>query len=212
MKGLRTSVFVLGALLPVLLIGGCAALVTKFDQLPQHRQMVPMLSGPVCRVAVLPFENGSDYPLADAIFAKVFAAQLTAAGNYLVVQEGDIIKLYQQLRILPGVMPTEEQLQIIAGRLEADLLVTGTIIEMRENPAPHATVNPVVAVDLLLRNGSNSEPLWGVYHRRQGSDYRTAMHFGTFHTVTGLCHQMAVEIINLWYQKGLPRCDVSLRS
>lgn len=209
---LRKSPSILIALLLMLLISGCAALVTKFDQLPQHRQMVPMLSGSVCRVAVLPFENGSDYPLADAIFAKVFAAQLTAAGNYLVVQEGDILKLYQQLRILPGVMPTEEQLLIIAGRLEADLLVTGTIIEMCENPAPHATVNPVVAVDLLLRNGKNSEPLWGAYHRRQGSDYRTAMHFGTFHTITGLCHQMAVEIINLWYKKGLPRCDVSLRS
>jgi hypothetical protein len=211
-KGLRASISILSALLLVWLIGGCAAWVTRFDQFPQHRQMVPMPSGPICRVAVLPFENDSDYPLGDAIFAKVLTAQLNSAGNYLIIQEGDILKVYQQLRILPGKVPTAEQLQIIAGRLDAQLLVTGTVIEMREDRAQHATVNPLVAVDILLRDGASSEPLWGTYHRRQGSDYRTAMHFGMFHTVTGLSHQVTTEIINLWYEKGLPRCDVSPRS
>ena len=201
-------------LLPLLLLllSGCAAVVTKFDQMPQHRQMAPLPSGSVCRVAILPLQNGSDFPLADAIFSKVLTAQFTAASNALVVPEGDILKVYQQLRILPGAAPTPEQLLLVASRLEAQLLVTGTIIEMRENPGLNRSINPVLAVDLLLRDGQSTEPLWGVYHRRQGSDYRTAMHFGTIHTVTGLSHQVAVEIINHWFKKGFPRCDVSPRS
>lgn len=199
-------------LLLALSIGGCSARLPAGQQLPLHRQMMAMPAGPVCRVAVLPFLNDSDYPLADAIFAKVFAAQLNSAGNYLFAQEGDVLKIYQQLRILPGEAPTPEQLQLVASRLDSQLLITGTVIEMRENPGLGGGINPVLAVDVLLRDGKSSEPLWGAYHRRQGVDYRTAMHFGTIQTVTGLSRQVAEEIINLWFKKGLPRCDVLPRS
>jgi len=195
-----------------LLIGGCGMALPGRQQLPQHRQMASLPAGSICRVAVLPFLNDSDYPLADAIFAKVFAAQLNVSGNYLFAQEGDILKIYQQLRLLPGEAPTPEQLQLIASRLDAQLLITGTVIEMRENPGLGASVNPVLAVDVLLLDGQSSEPLWGAYHRRQGTDYRTTMHFGTIQTVTGLSRQIAEEIINLWFKKGLPRCDVLPRS
>lgn len=200
-----------GCLLLALIFAGCVARLPVGQQFPLHRQMQPLPSGTICRVAVLPFVNDSDYPLADAIFNKVFAAQLHSAGNYLMVQEGDILKVYQQLRILPGQLPTPEQLQIIAGRLDSQILVTGTVIEMRENPGQHGSVNPALAVDVMLRDGKAGEPLWGIYHRRQGTDYRTAMHFGAKHTVTGLSQQVAVEIINLWFKKGLSRCDVSPR-
>lgn len=199
-------------ILLVLFAAGCAARLPGGQQLPLPRQMQPLPAGSICRVAVLPFVNDSDYPLADAIFGKVFAAQMRLAGNYQLVQEGDILKIYQQLRILPGDAPTPEQLQVVASRLDAQLLVGGKIIEMRENPGQHFSVNPVLAVDVQLHDGQSSEALWGIYHRRQGSDYRTAMHFGAKHTVTGLSQQVAVEIINLWLKKGLPRCDVSPRS
>lgn len=212
MKDLRTSISVLVALLLTLAVGGCAAVVGRFDEFPQHRQMAPMPDGPLCRVAVLPFLNDSDYPLAEVLVAKVFAAQFTAMGNALVVQEGDVLKLYQQLRLMPGQEPTPEQLQIIASRLEAQLLITGTVVEMRENPGQQESVNPLVAIDVQLRDGQHGEPVWGVYHRRLGADYRAVMHFGTIQTVTGLSRQMAEEIITLWFDKGLPRCDVSPRS
>jgi hypothetical protein len=171
-----------------------------------------MPSGPVCRVAVLPFQNDSGYPLADAIFSKVFAAQFQSAGNHLLIQEGDILKVYQQLRLLPGQTPTREQLQIVASRVNAQLLITGTVMEMRENRGEYGSVDPVLAVDVQIRDGGSSDALWTAYHRRQGTEYRKAMHFGTIHTVSGLSQQVALEIINLWLKKGLPSCDVSPRS
>lgn len=204
--------FALKKLLLLLLLfclGGCTGLLQRTDSLPMHRQMAPLPAGTICRVAVLPFLNDSDYPLAEVIFAKVLASQLIALGNYQFVPEGDVLKIYQQLRIMPNQVPTPEELEIIASRLEAQLLVTGKVIEMRENPGQQRSVNPLLAVDVMLRDGKSSEPLWGGYHRRQGTDYRTAMHFGTIQTVTGLSRQAAEEIIHLWFKKGLTQCNVS---
>jgi hypothetical protein len=178
------------------------------SQMPLHRQMTPLPPGPVCRVAVLPFLNDSDFPLADTIVNKVFTTQLQKLTNFLISQEGDVHKTYQQLRILPGKAPTLEQLQIIADRVDAQLLITGIIIEMRANPGEHQTVNPLIVMEIQLRDGRSGETLWTAFHRRQGTDYKKTMHFGTIHTVTGLSRQMAVEIINLWLEKGLAQCDV----
>ena len=166
-----------------------------------------MPSGRICRVAVLPFLNDSDFLFADAIVSKVFSAQLQEMGDYLIVQDGDILKIYQQLHILPGVAPTLEQLQIIADRAHAQLLISGVVLEMRENRGEHGTVNPLLIEEIQIRDGRNGETLWTVFHRRQGTDYKKTMHFGTLHTVTGLSRQMTEEIINLWFKKGLTQCN-----
>jgi hypothetical protein len=196
----------------VLLGGGCSTLLPQRNQLPLHRQSAPLPSESACRVAVLPFLNDSDFPLGDAIFNKVFTAQFQESGDHLVIQEGDILKVYQQLHILPGEAPALEQLQIIADRVNAQLLITGIVLEMRETPGEHGTVNPMLIVEIEIRDGRSGEALWTTFHRRQGTDYKKVMHFGTLYTVAGLSRQMAEEIINLWIEKGLPQCNVSSRS
>jgi hypothetical protein len=210
----------------VLLGAGCGKLLPQTEelpldlnlpglrqvQLPIHRQMAPLPKGPICRVAVLPFVNDTDYPLADVVMAKVFAAELLAAGNYQLIQEGDILKVYQQLRILPGETLAPEDLQVVAARIGAQLLITGIVMEMRENRTGRSGIDPVVGVDVQIRASQSGEALWTTYHRRQGSDYRKTMHFGVLHTVTGLSRQVAEEIINLWSEKGMAQCNVSPRS
>jgi polysaccharide biosynthesis protein PelC len=160
---------------------------------------------------VLPFVNETDYPLANSIAYKVFLAEFSTLGNYLVAQEGDVLKVYQQLRLLPGETPAPEQLGVLGSRLGVQLLITGRVLEMRENPGEHASVNPVLAVSVRLHEGPTGEGLWSTYHRREGTEYRKAMHFGKIHTVTGLSRQVAREIIQLWIQRGLTPCDVSPR-
>ncbi len=181
------------------------------EQLPYHREMAPFRSGQACRVAVLPFANDSDYPLGDVMVKKIVMAELQEAGDYQVLQEGDVAKTFQQLRIYPGRMPSLEQMRIIADRLNAEILITGIILEMREDPWQYATINPKVVMELQIRDGRNGETLWTAYHRRQGTDYTKTMHFGTIHSLAGLSRQMVQEIINLWYEKGLPQCTVFSR-
>jgi polysaccharide biosynthesis protein PelC len=179
--------------------------------LPYSQQMTSLPPGPICQVAVLPFQSESDFPQAGAISHKVFTAQLRSAGNYLVVQEGDVLKIYQQLRLLPWQPPTPEQLQLLASRLGVQLLISGKVLEMREDPGNQAAVNPVLALEVDIFDGRNGGSLWRTYHRREGTEYRKAMHFGTIHTVTGLSQQVSREIINLWFKEGLTKCDVSPR-
>lgn len=187
------------------LAGGCAG------GRPTHHQRKPLPPGPICRVAVLPFVSEADYPVAHGVAHKVFQAELNALGTYLIAQEGDVLRTYQQLRIFPGQEPSPEELGVLGSRLGAQILVTGKVLEMRENPGERSGVTPVVALRVHLHDGPTGEPLWTTYHRRQGTDYRSAMHFGKIHTVTGLTQQMAQEIIELWLGQGLTRCDVSPR-
>jgi len=195
-----------------LICAGCGLHLPWHENFPLLRKMAPMPPGPVCRVAVLPFVSDSDFPLADAVVNKVFATQLQSSGNFIVIQDGDVLKAYQQLHILPGKPPTLEQLQIIADRIGAQYLITGIILEMREDRGQNNTVDPVLALEIQLCDGESGQTLWTVFHRRQGTYYTKAMHFGTIDTVTGLSRQMAVEIINLWFEKGLAQCDVPSRS
>ena len=213
----KPSSYLLLALL-ALLASGCAALpkaselLPGGDRFPIHRQAAPLPPGPLCRVAVLPFLSDSEFPLADAIVSKVFKAEFQNSGGHLVAQDGDILKVYQQLHLLPGETPTLEQMQIVADRVNAQLMITGIVLEMREAPGEHGTVNPKIVIEIQIRDGRSGEILWTALHRRQGNDYKKIMHFGTLHTVAGLSRQMAEEIINLWYKKGLTQCNESPRS
>jgi len=183
------------------MLSGCA------ETVPLHREIKPLPQGPLCRVAVLPFLNDSGFPLADVLLQKVFAAQLLRSGDHLVIQEGEVVKAYQQLQLFPGVSPGLDQLKVIADRVNAQFLLTGIVLEMREDRSDHQTVNPLIILEVQLRDAKNGEILWTTFHRRKGTDYKKTMHFGTIHTVTGLSRQMAVEIINLFYEKGLQQCN-----
>lgn len=206
---MRQLCFLLKGLLfagAVLLVGGCTGFLPS--RMPLHQQVSPLPPGPVCRVAILPFLNDSDYPYGNEIVQKVFATRFQGAGDHRVIQDGDVLKIYHQLRIIPGEPPTPEQLRIIGDRVDAQLMITGIILEMREDPGAHRTANPMIIMEVQILDGESGETLWTTFHRRRGTDYKKAMHFGTLHTVTGLSQQMAGEIINLWYERGLSQCTV----
>jgi len=204
LKSLQSKGWWLAISLLLFFLAGCGFRET----LPYHRVMAPFPTGQVCRVAVLPFANDSDFPLGDVMVKKIVMAELQDTGGYQVLQEGDIANTYQQLRLYPGRMPSLEQMQIIADRLDAEVLVTGIILEMREDPWRNATINPKIVMEIQIRDGRNGETLWTAYHNRQGADYTKTMHFGTIHSLAGLSRQMVQEIITLWYEKGLPQCTV----
>lgn len=202
---MTTRVRALFIVLLALYSSGCSAL--SYDDQPILGVMAPLPDELVCRVAVLPFINDSKYPQGDIIATKIFSAQFQNVEGSLEIQEGDILKVYRQLHIFPGVAPNLDQLQIIADRVNAQLLITGIVIEMREDRGLDGTVGPLVILEVQIHDGRTGEPLSKTYHRRRGSDYTKVMHFGTIHSVSGLTRQIALEIINLWFKKGLMQCN-----
>lgn len=193
--------FLMGGLL--FLISGCSmkpGTLQRLNTIPAKR---------ICSVAVLPFVSEVDYPLAATIAYKEFSTELNDLSDYRIIQEGDVRKLYQQIRIWPGRSPTQEEFQILARRLDAQILFIGHITQMRENPGFGGKINPVVAMRIDVLDGNTAEILWSIYLRRQGMDYQKIMHFGINSSVAGLCQQISKEIIHQLFQKGLNQCNVT---
>lgn len=172
--------------------------VLKQGQLPD--------GGKICRVALLPFVNQSGYKQGEDIFGRVFASELTNSGNYQVAQEGDVRKFYQQMQLLPTRSPNVEQLRALADRLGAQVIISGTIVEMRDKGESGSVLDPSVAVIVRIIEGVSGRTLWATYNRREGIQYRKIMHFGLVNSVTLLTKHVSAEIVEAWQKEGFLKC------
>ena len=198
-KNLFCFVFAIIAIFPLCFVSGCGS------KQPVLHKMAPLLLDEYCKIAVLPFVNETNFSNGDIILQKVFVAELIKNGEYLVSQEGDIRKLFQQIKIFPGHSPDYEQLRIIADRLNVQLIITGQINEMNENELGRG-VNPSIGVLLHIYDANTGSCLWSTYHRRDGEQYRKILHFGKINSITSLAQAMSQEVINKWFAEGLKKC------
>lgn len=162
--------------------------------------------GKICRVAVLPFVNQTEYKQADDIFSRVFVSELTNAGNYQVAQEGDVRKFYQQMRVLPNQMLGVEQLRALADMLGVQIIIAGTVVEMQGKNDFGQRLDPSIAVVLRIIEGASGRTLWATYNRREGVQYRQIMHFGLVNSVTSLAKHVSAEIVEAWHKEGFLKC------
>ena len=190
-------------LLFVVLIGGCAGV-----GLPHVRQMAPLPEDSLCKIAVLPFINETEFVDGDIIPYRVFMSELNRSGNFYLAQEGDVRNLYREMSIFPGQRPQFDQIRVLSNRLNVDLLISGRIIEMAEDRTGREKP-PVLGMNLSIINGKTGAVLWTTYHRREGEEYRKIMHFGLVNTITSLSQKMSREIIDSWFKKGLKVCNKS---
>ena len=159
----------------------------------------------VCRLAVLPFVNETDFELGGLIFYRIFMSELVSSGNYVVSQEGDIRKIYGQLKISHKEAPTFEQVRILADRLNVQLLITGKVVDMAETVIEQES-RPSLSVDLQIIQADPARILWTTHHRSEGERYRKVMHYGMENTITGLAKRVSSEIMELWFSEGFNRC------
>lgn len=182
------------------LLSGCGG------RTPMLQELAPLPPDAGCRVAVLPLINRGDYPGGNELLYKVFTSELAASGQFHLVNEADILKVYQQLTIFPTRMADENQMQVIASRLGATLFIGGDILRMVERPAGHE-VHTELSLVIRLYDGKTGGLLWETYHKRRGRDYKSVLHFGQINTVAGLSKQMVREIIELWMKNGMAACS-----
>ena len=173
--------------------------IMKMAELPNQ--------GKICRIAVLPFSNQTGYPLADTIFYRVFVAELLENGHYLISQEGDVRKIYRQMRVIVGQSPDIEQVRALAGRLGAQLIISGSVLEMRDKTKYGRKLDPTMGVIIRIMDGESGRTLWTTFVRREGKEYRKILHFGVIHTVSALAARVSDEIIAAWFKEGLQKCS-----
>ncbi len=187
------------AVAALVLLNGCAGSRPHLQEfkIEQHVQ--------VCSVGVLPLINRSGYGQGDTIIYRVILAELVNHRSWRLALEGDVRRIYRELRLRPWIQPSPEQMQIIASRLGVDVLVGGEILEMKEQ-VEGDRVNPLLKLQLQVYNGKDGTLLWSTYHGREGSDYRKLMHFGLSNTVSQLGKKMMKEILRLWEEEELLAC------
>lgn len=159
----------------------------------------------ICRVAVLPFVNQTQYRNGDIIAYRIFTSELVNFDRFNLVQEGDVRKVYQQMQIFPGESPTYEQVRVIGERLEAEILIEGRIIEMTHGNRADEPF-PVLGMSLIVYDAKKGVTLWTTYHRKKGDQYRKVMHFGLVNTIYALVQRMSREILNSWSEVGFKQC------
>lgn len=159
-----------------------------------------------CNIGILPIINRTDFNQGDKILYRVLLSQFVQQQTGRLALEGDITDLYRELHINPWTQPTVEQMQIIASRLDVDLLIGGEILEMRE-PVEGGRINPHIKLQLQVYNGQDGTMQWSTYHERQGTDYRTIMHFGLNTSVSQLSNNIIEEILKSWKEEALLRCQ-----
>jgi len=180
-------------------LSGCG---TKY---PRLNIVEPLPEEIRCRIVLLPFVYEGKVPRGENIFYKAFTTELKNVGGFEVVQEAELLKLYQQFRLYRSNQPNEFQLQAIGNRLDAQLIVLGDIIEMTEvDTGSYVETNITVSVRIF--EAATGNVLWSTYHKRKGEEYRNVMHYGRVNTITGLSRIMSNEIISLWIDEGVNTC------
>ncbi len=174
-------------------------------QVPMVQKLAPLPEQATCTIAILPFLNESSYPQGGDIVGRIFLSELAASGHFNVLQEGDVHTIYQQLLIYPNRLPIRQQLEMIGGRLNADLLVSGIVQKMYQRDKGNF-VDTELTFILPLYNARTGELLWLTYHRRLGAEYQQFMHIGRIKTITALARRMSQEIITDWLNQGMLPC------
>ncbi len=176
-------------------------LVSCSQKEPKIIQLAP-LPDSICRVAVMPFVNRTEYLDGNILFYRVFVSELAGLGEFEVVPEGDIRKVFRQIRVAPGLhQPNYDQMRIIGDYLDADILVSGIVLQMEEIPGKDEDI-PYITVQLDILDAETGNTLWSIYHVRNGSQYRKVMHFGLINTITQLSKQTSEEILENWASEG----------
>ncbi|MFH7319809.1 hypothetical protein ACHHRT_04255 [Desulfurivibrio sp. D14AmB] len=183
-----------------LLLAGCGAGRPTVQTFPGGT-----LERKVESVAVLPFIDRSGYGQGGKIVQRLLVGELVQSCNWRVALEGDIMRVYRQVRLRPWEEPDPEQLRIIAARLGVDLLITGEILEMEER-VDSSGVDPLLLLQLRVYDGQDGARRWATRHRRQGGDYQRVMHFGTVNTISAVSRNAVREILEEWRRKGLLVC------
>jgi len=189
----------------VIFLVGVFALTGCGGKKPYVQEFSARTAGDCQSIAVLPFVNRSGYDQGEKIVYRLFLVELVQQCNWRVALEGDVYKIYRQMRLKPWDVPDIEQLRVIAVRLGVDTLIVGEVLEMDEK-VTQSGVSPALSIQVRVYDGKSGLLQWSSLYRREGGDYQKMMHFGMVNTVSELGKKMVREMLEAWKEKGLLAC------
>ncbi len=151
-------------------------------------------SDPPRRVAVLPFENGTERRGAALIVDDLFMASLFRLGRFEVIDPGDVYQSLQALGAAPYGAIDLETLNKVAERTRADAVILGRVGDYNEGLRPGRSSSPSVALDARMLDGRTGQILWMGYHEAQGEDFQIVLEFGKIKSIVPLAMRVIAEL------------------
>lgn len=110
-------------------------------------------------VAVLPFVNLTNMAKAEDRVRDVFMTMLQATGSVYVLPPGEVARGISRVGLANPSAPTSEDVVKLAKNLEADVAITGTLLEYGEVRSTSATAN-VISVSVQMFEGGSGRVVW----------------------------------------------------
>jgi len=123
--------------------------------------------GLIRSVAVLPFENLSGAQHAAETSRDVFMTLLQAKVDLYVIPPGEILRAISRVQPENAQEPTEEEAVKLAQNLEADVVITGTVLEFGQVRSGSAASN-VCSLSIKMLEGQTGKVVWSASSTRGG--------------------------------------------
>jgi len=120
-------------------------------------------------VAVLPFANLTVSPKAEDRVREVFMTMLQATGGTYVIPPGEVARGISRSALTNPVTPTTEDVVRLAKNLEADVVITGTVLEYGEVRSATTTAN-VISLNVQMMEGQTGKVIWTGASTKGGID------------------------------------------
>ncbi|MEQ8587020.1 MAG: hypothetical protein RLO01_10835 [Thalassobaculaceae bacterium] len=121
------------------------------------------------RIAVLPFENLTNYPNAGRIAAELLATELYERGIFQLQEPSETLRTLAQLKVDPDNLTSVAAAQQAAGLLDVDAVIVGSVSEFGYQQGLRE--EPVVGLNARLVEAGSGTVLWASSHSALGGGY-----------------------------------------
>ncbi len=149
---------------------------------------------PPRRVAVLPFENGTERRGAALIVDDLWIVGLFWAGRFEVADAGVISEALQTLGLAPYGSIDLESLQRIGSRAGVDAVILGRVEDYNEGLRPGTSTSPSIALDARMLDTKTGKILWMGYHEAKGEESQIVLEFGKIKSMVPLAMRVTLEL------------------
>ncbi|MBN1930617.1 MAG: hypothetical protein JW786_03290 [Desulfobacterales bacterium] len=160
----------------------------------------------ICRIAILPFVNESRKPEASLQVYRIFLNELVASGQYIVEPEGEVRLFLTRNRLFPQKLMDASIYAEFARQLQVDAVIRGKVIDYDMKEIQGSEIIPHLTLQIEIFEARSGRMLLNTFHRRNGNDYQTTLHFGTVKTMSGLVARVTKEIYEDWLEKEIGGC------
>jgi len=150
---------------------------------------------PPQRVAVLPFENGTERRGAALIVDDLMAVALFQVGPFAVADPGEVRRALQTLGLAPYGGIELDALHKIGDAAGVDAVILGRVEDYNEGLRPGTSTSPSIALDARMLDTKTGRILWMGYHSARGEDSQIVLEFGKIKSMVPLALKVIAELV-----------------